>query len=157
MKLRGILRLALFALLLAACGGEVDSDRRAEAVALAESIETPQGFERTMEIVVEDPSFGILGNEPGSIVHEWAPLRETSTEEVFDAFDPALSGLEYVRVALSCTDEQLSAVYWHPLTGTAILNRLVEDGDVFITFSTSWDNEAPMETIEAGGADGCPT
>lgn len=148
---------ALLALALAACSGEVDDARRSEAVALAESIETPQGFERTMEIVVEDPSFGILGNEPGSIVHEWAPLGEASPEEVFDAFDPMLSSLEYVRIALSCTEDQLSGVYWHPLTGTAILNRLVEDEDVFVTFSTSWDSEEPTEVVEAGGAEGCPT
>ncbi len=132
---------------LAGCSGEVSAERRAEAVALAEAIVAPVGFERVGNITVEDPSFGILGAEPGSIIHEWRSNDDASTNDVLLAFDPVLIERGYERVAIACTPDSLTGFYWHELTGSAVLDRSTDQGAVLVRLATSWDEELPTDDI----------
>lgn len=136
---------ALLGVFFVACAGEVSAERRGEAVELAEGLEAPAGFERLGGLEVEDPSFGVLGNEPGSIVQEWTSFDIASTSEVLGAFDPVLIDAGFGRVAIVCTSESLSGLYWHPRTGSAVLDRSLVDGEVLVRLVASWDEALPDE------------
>ena len=144
-------------LLFVACAGEVSAERRDEAIELAESLVTPEGFERVGEVEVEDPSFGVLGNEPGSIVQEWTSFGVASTGDVLIAFDPSLIEAGYGRVAIVCTPESLSALYWHPRTGSAVLDRSEAQGEVFVRLVSSWDEGLPDEANATAELTECST
>lgn len=139
---------------LAACA-EVDVDRRLLATDIAESIETPDGFERVGEIVVEDPGFGLFGSEAGSVVHEWTPNDNASTSDVFEVFDPVVTGAGYERITVLCTSEDLAVIYWHPDTGTGVLDRVEQDGVISIGLSSSWSNDVPTDDITPVGPQDC--
>ncbi len=145
----------LAALSFAACSGEVDADRRSLAEDIAHSIETPDGFERVGEIVVQDPGFGLFGSEAGSVLHEWSPIDDASTTNVFDVFDPALIAAGYERITVLCTVEDLAVIYWHPETGTGVLDRVEDDGLISVGLSSSWSNDPPSDVVSAVGPQDC--
>ena len=144
-----------FALVLAACAGEVDADRRSLAVDIAEAIETPEGYERLGEIIVEDPGFGLFGSEAGSVIHEWTPVDSATPQEVFEAFDPAFIAAGYERITVLCTDIDLAAIYRHPETGTGLLDRVEQDGIISVGLSSSWSNELPSDEVSPIGPQDC--
>ena len=145
----------VLAFLLAACSGEVDSERRSLATDIAESIETPSGFERVGGIVIEDPGFGLFGSEAGSVIHEWTPVEDATTEEVFEAFDPAFAAAGYERITVLCTEVDLAVIYWHPDTGTGLLDRVEQDGMISVGLSSSWSNDVPTDDVSPIGPQDC--
>ncbi len=140
----------LLALVVAACGDGVDGDRRQLAVELGESIETPDGYERSTEIIVRDPDLSAFSPQPGAIVHRWTPIDPESASPVatFRAFHPVLETAGYqLVIATECTDEILSLVYWHPDTGTANFGHSNPDQGTVVSFNDSWTNNPPTAAL----------